>query len=148
MSPCRVTICFSGDYLVNMHSCTQAWRAWILPAHLVSSFEHHCADPTSYLPRLGVTACLAAQPTTWPWSRYAGPTSGQGTGQCLHTESMSQMRFWAASGTGACSWCRTQLRDLRALRDGLLLVSRDLTEEVEDWNWKPVSTKPTPQCVR
>lgn len=56
VSLCCVTVCFSGVCLVKIHSCTQAWRAWILPAHLVSSFEHHCADPTSHLPRFGVTS--------------------------------------------------------------------------------------------
>lgn len=52
----RVTVCFSGVYLLKIPSCTQAWRAWIPSAHLVLSFEHHCADPTSHLPRLGVTS--------------------------------------------------------------------------------------------
>lgn len=56
VSLCHVTICFSGVYLVNVHSCTQTRGAWILHAHLVSSFEYHCADPTSHSPRLGVTS--------------------------------------------------------------------------------------------
>lgn len=44
--------CFS-DQDPLMHTGTEAW---ILSAHLMSSFEHHCADPTSHLPRLSVTS--------------------------------------------------------------------------------------------
>lgn len=44
--------CLSGQDPL-MHT---GMEAQILPAHLVSSFEHHCADPTSHLPRLGVTS--------------------------------------------------------------------------------------------
>lgn len=68
----------------------------------VLTLPHTCQDLVSQ-------ACLAAQPTSWPWSRCAGPTSGQGTSQCLYTESMSQVCC------GACSWRGKQLRGMRAL---------------------------------
>lgn len=76
-----VTVCFSGVCLVKIHSRTQARRAWILPAHLVSSFEHHCADPTSHLPRFGVTSVPC----------------------CPAYNMASVQKYWAHFRTGDCS---------------------------------------------
>lgn len=93
MSLCRVTICFSGVYLVNMHSCTQAWG---------------CLDTTcSSGVKLRISLCrpYLTLAKTWHHKRallpslqhgHAGPTSGPGTSQCLYTESMSQMCCGAA----------------------------------------------------
>lgn len=97
--PCHHLLfrCLSGQHAL-MHTGTEGLETtylliWCQASNTtVLTLPHTCQDLVSQ-------ACLAAQPTSWPWSRCAGPTSGQGTGQCLYTESMSQMCC------GACSWC-------------------------------------------
>lgn len=51
----------------------------------VLTLPHTCQDLVSQ-------ACLAARPSTRPWSRYAGPTSGLGTGQMpMHRKHVPDM---------------------------------------------------------
>ncbi|EGW07247.1 hypothetical protein I79_011070 [Cricetulus griseus] len=103
MSLCRVTICFSGVSLIKIHSCTQAWRAWILSAHLMSSFEHHCAEPTSHLPRPGVTSVpccpdynVATEQICWAHFRT-------GDWSNAHTQkACPRCAVGATSGNGTC----------------------------------------------
>lgn len=110
--PCHCAVSPSAFPVFIWSTCTHAHRRggpggylpiWCQASNItVLTLPHTCQDLVSQ-------ACLAAQPTSWPWSRCAGPTLGQGTGQCLYTESMSQMCC------GTCSRCGKQLRGMRAL---------------------------------
>lgn len=109
--PCHRAVSPSAFPVFFWSACTHAHRhrgpgsyllIWCQASNItVLTLPHTCQDLVSH-------ACLAAQPTG-PWGRYAGPTSGQGTRQCLNTESMPHMCCRAAPGTGACSWGRKQL---------------------------------------
>lgn len=106
----HVVVCFPGVYLLKIPSCTQAWRAWIPSTHLVLSFEHNCADPTSHLPRFGVTSvpCCPAYSVTIEqicWAHFR-----MGNWPNAYTQKTCPgYAIRVASGDGICSWFRKQL---------------------------------------
>ncbi|KAL1772989.1 hypothetical protein HispidOSU_013180 [Sigmodon hispidus] len=142
MSLCHVTVRFSGVYLLKIYSCTQAWRTWILSVHLVSSFEHHCADPTSHLPRLGFTSVpccpayiVAVEQIYWTHIT-TGHWSNAYTQKVCPRYAVEQLLAVGHADLGSSLEACVPYSEM----DGR--CCRVLTGEVEDWNRKPVSMKP------